>query len=135
MRRGPVDMCEGTFERIPLTRRPRPGVLHGTNRGEAYRRLRARAAPAASNVRYPNARQVTLVTIKMREISPTTQPPLFASRNVHKSALLPIDANAEQIFDALRQHLEGDLYWGTRFRTALSVKASTPPAAFAHVRA
>ena len=71
----------------------------------------------------------------MREISPTTQPPLFASRNVHKSALLPIDANAEQIFDALRQHLEGDLYWGTRFRTALSVKASTPPAAVAHVRA
>jgi hypothetical protein len=44
----------------------------------------------------------------MREISPTTQPPLFASRNVHKSALLPIDANAEQIFDALRQHLEGE---------------------------
>ena len=30
-----------------------------------------------------------------------------------------MDANPEQIFDALRQHLEGDLYWGTRSSCAL----------------
>jgi hypothetical protein len=47
---------------------------------------------------YREQTEVTVITIKMREIAPSTQPPPFASRNVHhKSTLLPIDANAEQV--------------------------------------
>jgi acyl-CoA thioesterase FadM len=63
-----------------------------------------------------------LITIRIREV------PDGVSRHSleQKSSTVALDENQnvfpEQVFDALRRHLEGDAYWGTSFTTHLSIK-------------
>lgn len=82
--------------------------------------------------------QDMLITIKAREFAV-----LHGARIDRNTTSVPVNSNPEQIFDAIRQHIEGDQcvtmskvcsssfnvlinhvlrYWGTSFRTLVSVK-------------
>merc|ERR1712060_1020770 len=71
---------------------------------------------------YQEQGEARMATIKIRELADAEKLTEGHSSGHHRPTFLSLDANPEQVFDAIRQHLEGDIYWGTRFRTRLSVK-------------